>query len=475
MTVATAMRHRQGSGAIGYLLGFVALFTLAGCASEPRLDVTRKSARQPTAEPPVLVEDGQRAASPGEYRQLLARDAPNTETQAMLDQLLRVSQQVTGRSLSAGNEVRVLVDGPSTFDHMFDDIARAVESIHLETFILDDTEIGKKLAQQLIASRQRGVDVRVLIDAVGSAELPSEFVQRLRDHAIEVHWFRPFNPIDPRLWRLNSRNHRKLLIIDGRIAYSGGINFSGSYSKGSFSTTPDPDGDHTGWRDTHLRIVGPVVHQLQQAFLEMWNRERPDQERIGGATHFPPIESVGDMMAGVIASDGGDNEFDIYTVLAAAISHARHRVWITQGYFAPNQAFIDILKAAAERGVDVRLLLPGVSDVPLVLQASRFSYEELLKAGIRIYERQGSPLHAKTIVVDSVWSSVGSANLDYRSLVYNFELNTVVVSSQFGRAMDKLFLADLQYADEITLAARQRRSLLQRLNEVLGHLLRPLL
>ncbi|MFC6669951.1 phospholipase D-like domain-containing protein [Marinobacterium aestuariivivens] len=177
------------------------------------------------------------------------------------------------------------------------------------------------------------------------------------------------------------------------------------------------------------------------------------------------------MMAGVIASDGGDNKFDIYTVLAAAISHARHRVWITQGYFAPNQAFIDILKAAAGRGVDVRLLLPGVSDVPLVLQASRFSYE----AGIRIYERQGSPLHAKTIVVDSIWTSVGSANLDYRSLVYNFELNTVVVSSQLGRAMDKLFLADLQYADEITLAARQRRSLLQRLSEILGNLLRPLL
>ncbi|MFC6669950.1 phospholipase D-like domain-containing protein [Marinobacterium aestuariivivens] len=232
------MHHLRGSDTLGYLLGFVALLSLAGCATEPRLDVTRKGAQQPTVKPLVLVEDGQRAASPWEYRQLLARDAPNTETQAMLDQLLRVSQQATGQWLSAGNEVRVLVDGPATFDHMFDDIARAVESIHLETFILDDTEIGKELAQQLIASRQRGVDVRVLIDAVGSADLPSEFVQHLRDHAIEVHWFRPFNPIDPRLWRLNSRNHRKLLIIDGRIAYSGGINFSGSYSKGSFSTPP---------------------------------------------------------------------------------------------------------------------------------------------------------------------------------------------------------------------------------------------
>jgi cardiolipin synthase len=394
----------------------------------------------------------------------------------MLDQLLRITQPVTGNALVAGNDARVLVDGPATFRSMFDDIARARESIHLETFILDGTAIGEELAQLLIASRQRGVEVRVLIDAIGSLELPSKFVQRLRDHDIDVHSFRPFNPVDPRLWRLNSRNHRKLLIIDGRIAYGGGTNISGAYSRGSFRVAPDAKASDAGWRDTHLRIVGPVVHQLQRQFLKMWNKDLPKQQQVGGASYFPPTGSVGDMMVGVMSSGGGDNdEFDIYTVLAAAISHAQHRVWITQGYFAPDPTFLDILKATARRGVDVRLLLPSVTDVPLLLQASRFSYEELLQAGVRIYERQGAMLHAKTIVVDSVWVSVGSTNLDYRSFVYNFELNTFIISDALGRAMDKLFLVDLQYADDITLRTWQRRPLPQRLGEILGNLFRPML
>jgi len=460
-------------GGIGCLLCGLALLGVAGCATDPRLDETGTVATS-SDEPPVLVDDGRRVANPGEYQALLENDAPEADTQVMLDQLLGVTQQTSGSALVADNDVSLLIDGPATFERMFEDIEQARDSIHLETFILEDNEIGQALAQRLIASRQRGVKVRALIDSVGSLELPGSFIERLRDQGIELRLFHPINPIeDPRIWRSNNRNHRKLLVIDGRIAYSGGINFSDVYAEGSFSASPGPERSDEAWRDTHLRIVGPVVQMFQRQFLKMWNKDQPEQEQLGGPDLFPPLNSRGDMMVGVISSSGGDDdEFDIYTVLAAAISHAQKRVWITQAYFAPDEAFLDTLKDASRRGADVRLLLPGVTDVPLLRQASRSSYDELLQAGIRIFERQGSTLHAKTIVVDSVWASIGSANLDYRSFVLNFELNTVIVSRDFGRAMDKLFLVDLQQADEIRLEDWRRRSLLQRLKETLGDMLR---
>jgi len=396
----------------------------------------------------------------------------------MLDQLLTVTQDISGSSsfLTTGNEARLLIDGPGTFKAMFEGIDQARDHIHLETFILEDDVIGRALADHLIASRQRGVQVRILIDAFGSLNLPETYIERLRKHSIELHKFHPVNPTeDMRLWRSNNRNHRKILVIDGQIAYTGGINFSSVYSKGSFSGSQTRDGDATdgAWRDTHIRIVGPVVHQFQQQFLKLWNKDLPEDTRLDDAVYFPEIEEQGDMLAGVIASTGGNEvESDIYSILAAAIGHAQQRLWVTQAYFAPDETFIEIIKTTAARGVDVRLLLPGVSDAPLVVQASRSSYQGLLEAGVRIYERTGSTLHAKTFVVDGVWSTIGSTNFDYRSFVYNYELNAIIVSSDFGSAMEKLFEVDLQQADEITLQAWRRRPLIQRLKEGLGGILR---
>lgn len=454
------------------LFGF-AFSLVAGCSTSPRLE-TGQQEPQPVVHPLVLIDGGRRAASPREYQDLLEEDAPEADTQVMLDQLISLSQELSGSALVAGNDARLLIDGPSTFKLMFEDMDQARESIHLETFILADAAIGQALLERLIASRRRGVDVRLLIDAVGSFDLPADFIEQLRDQGIELRKFHPVNPaVDPRIWRSNNRNHRKLLVIDGKVAYSGGINFSGAYSQGSFSAASSEDKPDQAWRDTHLRIVGPVVHQFQRQFLAIWNKDLPEPEQLTSSGHFPTIESLGNIMAGVITSSGGDSdEFDIYAILAAAISHAQEKVWITQAYFAPDEPFIDILKAAAQRGADVRLLLPGMTDVPLLIQASRSSYKDLLAAGVRIYERNGSVLHAKTLVVDSVWSSIGSTNLDYRSFVHNYELNTVIIDQDFGRAMDKLFLVDLQHADEISLQAWRQRPLLQRLKEGLGNLFR---
>lgn len=428
--------------------------------------------------PNVMVDQGMRAASPGEYRGLLKDNAPDIETRAMLDQLLTVIQDISGSSsfLTTGNEARLLIDGPGTFKAIFGDIDQARDHIHLETYILEDDVIGQALADHLIASRQRGVQVRVLIDAYGSLNLPEAYIERLRKHGIELHKFHPVNPTeDMRLWRSNNRNHRKILVIDGQIAYTGGINFSDVYSKGSFPGNQTRDGDATdgAWRDTHVRIVGPVVHQFQQQFLKLWNNDLPEDAQLDDTVFFPEVEDQGDMLAGVIASTGGNEvESDIYSILAAAIGHAQQRLWVTQAYFAPDETFIEIIKTTAARGVDVRLLLPGVSDAPLVVQASRSSYQGLLEAGVRIYERTGSALHAKTFVVDGVWSTIGSTNFDYRSFVYNYELNAVIVSADFGSAMEKLFEVDLQQADEITLKAWRRRPLTQRLKEGIGSILR---
>jgi cardiolipin synthase len=322
------------------LFGF-AFSLVAGCSTSPRLE-TGQQEPQPVVHPLVLIDGGRRAASPQEYQDLLEDDAPGVDTQVMLDQLISLSQELSGSALVAGNDIRLLIDGPSTFELMFEDIDQARESIHLETFILADAAIGQTLLERLIASRRRGVEVRLLIDAIGSFDLPADFIQQLRDQGIELRKFHPVNPaVDPRIWRSNNRNHRKLLVIDGKVAYSGGINFSGAYSQGSFSAASSEDKPDQAWRDTHLRIVGPVVHQFQRQFLTIWNKDLPQPEQLTSSGHFPTIESLGNMMAGVITSSGGDsNEFDIYAILAAAISHAQEKVWITQAYFAPDEPFI---------------------------------------------------------------------------------------------------------------------------------------
>ncbi len=455
------------------LCGYV-LYILAACSMNPRLETGGTQTVQRGDRPQVLVDHGNQVASSSEYYDLMKENAPETGTRAMLEQLLAATQRISGDSLCAGNDARLLVDGPSTFKSMFKDIDQAMDYIYLESYILEDDVIGNALADRLISSSKRGVKVRVLIDGFGSLDLSETYIERLREHGIELHNFHPIDPTkDPRIWHINIRDHRKILVIDGHVAYTGGINFSDVYNQSSLSVSRDARDADGAWRDTDIRIEGPVVHRFQKLFLEMWNKDLPEEERVDAGASIPPMEVQGDMMAGVIASSGGDDvEYDIYSILAAAIGHAHQRVWITQAYFAPDDTFTEIIETAARRGVDVRLLLPAVSDAPLVIQASRSSYEDLLEAGVRIYERTSSTLHAKTVVVDGVWTSIGSTNYDYRSFVHNYELNAVIVSRDFGRAMEILYHVDLLDADEITLQRWRQRPLIQRLKEGIGRILR---
>lgn len=463
---------RRAPGPAPALL-FALIAVLVGCAGDPRYELSPVGAdpADTRAVPPPRV----RELTPDKDARTLVRSVPADASRQMLVELLQVSQAITGDGFVPGNDARLLIDGPATFAAMFEDIDAAREHIHIETFILHDDEVGRRLLSRLIRARERGVRVRVLVDAFGSFELPDARLDALREQGIEIRKFHPLDPTeDPRIWRSNNRNHRKIMVVDGRVAYTGGINFSDTYSESSLSVPHAARRSDAAWRDTHVRLEGPVVAKIQHSFVALWNKDLDAREHLAGEHLFPPLREAGDMIAGIVASSGGDDrEFDIYSVLTAAIEHAQERVWITQAYFAPDEAFIGTLEDAARRGVDVRMILPGVSDAPLVIHASRSSYGGLLDAGVKIYERTSSTLHAKTVVIDGVWSTIGSANFDYRSFVHNWELNAVIIDRDFGQAMDAIFKADLQKTEPITAVQWAKRPLTQRVKETLGRWLRP--
>jgi cardiolipin synthase len=290
----------------------------------------------------------------------------------------------------------------------------------------------------------------------------------MAEHGIELAEFRPLRPGS--LWRVNNRDHRKLAVVDGRIAFTGGLNISGTYAKPSTSRPGPEHGVRSGWRDTHLEIRGPAVRLLQSLFLRTWSRlgGRPPAAPAG---LYPELEEQGGDLVQVVSSEGGDErEFRIYTAYLAAIRNATERIWISQAYFAPNAEFRDALSAAARRGVDVRVIAPAFTDSALVHYGARATYDALLEAGVAIYEHEDALMHAKTAVIDGVWSTVGSANIDQRSFLHNDELNAAVVSADLASEMEAMFRRDLEGSRRIDPAAWKARPARERIAEFLSSL-----
>ena len=393
-----------------------------------------------------------------------------------LQRLLSVEERVTGESLVTGNKVRLLVDGPAAYAEMYKAIRGAKNHIHLETYIFADDDVGRAFAQLLLDKKKQGVEVRVIYDAYGSANTSNSFLDYLQDSGVELHEFNPLNPLKDALWKMDNRDHRKILVVDGRVGFTGGMNVSGVYAKGSFSAPHTEDDEkpslEVGWRDTHVRIDGPAVAELQRLFLNQWAEDGPEDIPQGKKKkYFPPLKPQGNDLVRVIASKGGgDGQYEIYEAYLAAIEHATECVWVTQAYFAPNDEMLGALQDAAKRGVDVRILVPGLTDRSIVLNASRAEYSKLLKAGVRIFERQDAMVHAKTAVIDGVWSTVGSSNFDYMSFLHNSEANAVIVSRDFGRQMKDLYKFDEQHAREINHKRWKHRPLLARAVEHLSRL-----
>jgi len=446
------------------------LLGMAGCSSVPT--IVPDLARRPG--PPVQMEGAGGPLSAAQSRAILGRLENRSQDTGIFDRHLALEEAIVGSPLTTGNQVLLLQDGPATYQAMYAAILAARDHINLETYILDDDEVGQRFAQALIAKQQQGVQVNLIRDSVGTLDTPAAFFQKLTDSGVQVLEFNPINPLVTRKeWELNQRDHRKLLIVDGRTAFLGGINISSVYSGGSFrrgsrakpSSGPD---DSLAWRDTDLQLRGPVVAELQKLFLATWENQKG--EPLPEKNYFPPPEQAGPHVVRAIGSSPDEPFSLIYATLLSAIASAEVSVNITNAYFAPDPQLLDALEAAARRGVAVTLILPSQTDSWLVFHAGRNYYDRLLRAGVKIHERRGVILHSKTALIDGVWATVGSTNLDWRSFLHNYELNAVVLGSEFGQQVQTMFDKDLAASDAITLEQWQHRPLDLRLKELFARL-----
>lgn len=461
------------------LTALLAAVLLSACATPLSRTAVNDQLREASKPRPLVVRTATGDLSNSQSERLLRETAQSPEQAALILRMARLQSALTERVLTAGNQTTLLVDGPAAYDAMFDAIRKAQHHIHLETYILEDSEIGRKLADLLIERADAGVEVRVTYDGIGSIDTSAEYFERLKVHGVRLYEYHPPDPVkDLRLWRINNRHHRKILIVDGRVAFTGGINISDVYRSSSFrkffGSSREEIRKHkekAAWRDTQIEIVGPGVAELQQLFIELWN-EQPDRAIESANGYFPKLKRRGDDLIQIIDSMGGDDEVRIYDVMHAVVAHAQHRIWITQAYFSPTDGFVQDLIAAARRGVDVRMILPGFSDAPIVMYAARANYEELLEAGIKIYERTDTVLHAKTMTVDGIWSTVGSSNFDYRSFLHNNEANAVIMGPAFAKKMQDLFELDLKSCEQVTLAQWRDRPWASRIKEQLSKLFR---
>lgn len=385
----------------------------------------------------------------------------------------RWKRRSAARRWLAGNRVRLLTDGPGTYQDMLRSIAQARRYVHMETYIFDDDEEGARFAEALIAAKRRGADVALMVDAVGTLNTPDALFQRLRDAGVQVAVFNPVNPASGSRagWSPNQRNHRKILVVDGKVGYLGGINVSAVYASSPAAESVAPggaDGERTGaagapWRDTHLRIDGPAVAQLEAVIERGWQSQAKEPLRGGGVAIAP---AAGPTRVRILANQPDRSDgYTVYLTLMSAFESAQRSIHITMAYFVPDPAFVDALAAAARRGVDVVLVLPGFSDSSLVFHAGRSHYTRLLQAGVKLYERRDALLHAKTAVVDGVWSTVGSSNMDWRSFALNYEVNAVVLGADFGAGMEALFQRDVAASVRISPGAWQARGVDDRFME----------
>lgn len=442
------------------------LALLAACSSLPT--IVPDMARSPAV--PVQLDGTRGPLSAERSKAILDRLKASGAQTNIFDLHLAVEEAIVGSPLTAGNKVVLLQDGPSTYQAMIAAIGAARDHINMETYIFDDDVVGQRFAAALIAKQREGVQVNVIRDSVGTMSTPTEFFTRLSDSGIKVLEFNPVNPLTAKAgWNVNQRDHRKLLVVDGRIAFLGGINISSVYSGGSFSLRSKvrPDGK-LPWRDTDLQLEGPVVGDLQKLFVETWEKQKG--EPLAARAYFPAAERAGSEVVRAIGSSPDEPYSLIYATLISALGSAETEIWLTNAYFVPDPQLLAALKEAVARGVDVKLLLPSSTDSWLVLHAGRAHYTELLTAGVKIHERRNALLHVKTAVIDGVWSTVGSTNLDWRSFLHNEEVNAVVLGIGFGDRMRAAFLTDLAESDEITLEEWRRRSLKVRFKELLGRM-----
>ncbi len=377
-------------------------------------------------------------------------------------ELLHACEALTGAPVSYGNQVELLVNGDRIFPALLDGIRAAERSIDLLTYVYWQGAIAQEIAEALCERARAGVAVNVLLDWVGSAKMDASLIERMADAGVCVVRFRPLRPWTWR--RLGNRTHRKVAVIDGRTGFIGGVGIADEWTGDAQSPAH--------WRDTHVRVRGPVVRALQGAFAENWLEATG--EVLVGPDFLPALDPLdGGPPMQVVRSSAGIGDTDAEALYFLVLASARRSIELTAAYFAPRPAFSGELAAAARRGVDVRVLVPGPHiDKELVRVAGRHTYAELLAGGVRIFEYQPTMLHAKSLVVDGAWASVGSVNFDNRSFQLNDEATLCVQDDRFAAELREQFARDLAVSTEIDPARWAGRPLTHRVREAATQLVR---
>ncbi|MBS4040666.1 MAG: cardiolipin synthase [Flavobacteriales bacterium] len=370
----------------------------------------------------------------------------------------------TKSPITVNNSCRVLNDGDETFAEMLKAIEEAQDHIHMEYFIIKESDIGTQFKEALIKKAKEGIEIRLIYDAVGSWRLKDSFLEPLRSAGVKVKSFLPVRlPLTGH--RLNYRNHRKILIIDGKVGFLGGLNIGDEYLGKN---------EVLGfWRDLHLRIKGEALYVLQAIFLMDWFFV--SKEEIDDARYFPQQGYCGEQLI-QIASSGPDSFWEsIHQAYFTAITSAKNYVYIMSPYLVPDESILMALKTAAISGVDVRILLPNRPDHYTVFWASRSHFMELLQAGVKIYEYQKGFVHGKMILVDDQMTTIGTANLDIRSFQLNFEVNAFIYDKDLCLEVKESFMKDLSDSKQVNRHDYRKRKLLHRVKESLARIFSPVL
>ncbi len=427
LAIENILRHRrEPRGMLAWILAllllpFLGLFLYALVGPAP---IQRKVRRRRRRRHEI-------ASSLAEKTAVLAKDHDARET-ARFDEsmrgLMNLAAQVSDAVVTTGNNVAIYHDAERAFLNLAIAIDAAQQHVHMEYYIFAADDTGRAMSELLMKKARQGVEVRLLLDAVGCWRLSRRFVRELRSAGVEVEFFLPWGPTNRRL-QLNCRNHRKLTIVDGRTAFTGSKNIADEYLGRKKKLGP--------WRDTHLLMEGPCVTQLQEVFVEDWHFAT--KRDLTSPRYFPPPAVAGSHVVQIVPS-GPDGRADVmHQLLNAAVSDADRSIAVVTPYFVPDRAMMLALTSAAYRGVRVQLLLPSKSEHWLVLWAGRTFYEDLLEAGVEIYEYDGGMIHSKLVVVDQRWSMVGSANMDIRSFQLNFELTSIIYDAELSRYLQEDF------------------------------------
>ena len=464
----------HGRPALCCLLALLACLGLAACASVPVVD---ENATQTSSHIHMVGARG--PLTQRQAKDVLGRLAAQAPDAGALERHLAIEQAVAESPLFTGNQVKIVRDGDQTFPAMFAAIHAAQRYLLLEYYIFEDVSYnGEQLGDLLVSKAQAGVQIYVIYDGVGSLDTPADFLDRLKGAGVHVVEFNPPNPLKGgRRFSINDRDHRKMLIADGRLVMVGGVNLSKTYQSAPGSG-PSGASDKDAakqrpdvWHDTDMQIQGPVAAELVRLFREHWLQQQ------GGPLQIPADRPApaGNEVVRIIGSQPKRLTSRYYVTLLTAIHNAESNIWVTSAYFVPTHQEKEALLHAARAGIDVRLLLPAHSDSSPALQVQHSHYTELLAAGVKIYERQDGILHSKTVVIDGVWSMTGSSNFDHRSILFNDEVDAVVLGKETGSQLSALFQSDLQQARAIELEEWRKRGALTKVREQFWRLWEKLL